>query len=712
MIPGLLFTQLLAAQEPKLTLDLPILPLNQVLHELEKQTGVVYRVSGPEPEQRVFVSVKDLPISRIREALAEVTQGRWIQADKMLTLETVSEDWLRDSSFRASVTKWHSSVKSVPPLDPNEVAKMQQEAMELTNASSHDAQWSRKMDTIRRQSPDARLINRLVAHLPLQELLTMKDGERKVFSIQPTALQKALPARASSDWQSFLNEIEVFKDKAALLPKRDPNQARYWNPLVDPFLSDFQSPTPKSFLVSLTRNNNSLQAGLSTYWDQGYMGGSETLTLSGENASLEERSKEKSDFDDLAGLTEALEVDPEDEAFQKDIAKLRSGGGRTAVEISKSSEDRLLNMDKVDPLLYGPTKLMRQFTALQKKSVVAKVTDMSFLIPAVTGPTGSSPKLREGLMYSFAYFGSIGDSVKLADDLVTLRPQSDLSMPFPSLMNRKAVSTYLKAIKSGKDEIETFADLCAGSKTYQDVLLPSVLASLFGAPNVFAYDSENFDLFKLYGTLTAQQRQQAKGAGVSLSLASLSPAQSQHVYKMLLWSDRGIGIKPPQAVNTAFPAPTEDEMNDEKYDHRTWDSEPTNALTKASWNQSFLRFKMVKKDQVMMVTGSQGVDSSVQAATPSTVAWAIVQEEMQPNRQFGKLLGFVNGEERSLKVTFDFGTVGAQNRVLKMPKSKGGAMMKFSDLPAEFQQQVNAQKVHYKDSFSSPTGSGGAIKPP
>lgn len=713
MIAAFVLTQLLVAQEPKISLDLPILPLQSVLRELEAKTGQLYRVSGPDTEQRVFLSVKDLTPSRIRAALAEVTHGRWIQADQTYTLETVSPDWLKDKGFRESIEAWYKAQKPVPPLDPEAVAKSQRESVALTDATSFDEQRMRKLNGLQELAPANRFIRRLVGQIPLAEMTSLQEGERKVFALEPTSLQRKLGLQAANHWASYLAEMQVFQEKASLIPDRDETVTRYWNPLLDPFKHAGINPPSTKFLLALSRSDSLVTAVLSIYWEDGTQAATDRLQIGGQ--SLEPGpapQTEKSAFDELAGLTEKIEIDPEDAEFEKDMAKLRQAAGGTPIQISQVTRDRLLNMDQKDPLLFGPTRLLRQFAKRQGKSVAAKVTDLSFLVSAASQPNTSGPTMKEALTFSFGFFGRPGDAVKIDSDLVTLRPPLASGVPFPQLLDRASTARYLRVLDKKQDAFDALAQVCAASKSYQDAMLPAILGGFFDPSVRYVTDSDAFEILKLYGMLTSQQRSQARSSQVKLSLAALNPQMLKQVNKMLLWSERGIGPVPEPAQDRAVSMDGEEDEDSYSWEDRSWNSEPTNALPRVSAAESWLEFSFKTQDRLMMVTGTSEVDRRLQAATPNTVAWALVSQEMNPGRQYGGLQGFVQGEQDQLNLTINLGKSGVQKRVYKLPRSKGGTLMKFSDLPDDFRAKVTPLMEQYRQNYRSGGSGGGAVKPP
>lgn len=713
MITAFVLTQLLAAQEPKISLDLPILPLHSVIRELEAKTGQVHRVSGPDTEQRIFLSVKDLSPSRIRAALAEVTHGRWIQADQTYTLETVDSAWLKDKGFRENIETWYKSQKPVPPLDPEAVAKSQRDSLSLTDATSFDEQKIRKLNALQELAPATRFIRRLVGQIPIAEVTSLQEGERKVFALEPTSLQRKLGLQAAGHWASYLAEQQVFQEKANLIPDPEENRSRYYNPLVDPFRHAGQNPPSTKFLLALTRTDTLVTAVLNIYWNDGVQSATDRLQISGQSFEMGPADpKEKSAFDELAGLTDKIEIDPEDAEFEKDMAKLRQAAGGTPIQISQVTRDRLLNMDQKDPLLFGPTRLLRQFAKRQGKSVAAKVTDLSFLVSAASQPNTSGPTMKEALTFSFGFFGRPGDAVKIESDLVTLRPPLSSGVPFPQLLDRASTARYLRVLDKKQDAFDALAQVCAASKSYQDAMLPAILGGFFDPSVRYVTDSDAFEILKLYGMLTSQQRSQARSSQVKLSLAALNPQMLKQVNKMLLWSERGIGPVPEPAQDRAVSMEGEEEENDYRWENRNWDSEPTLALTRVSAAESWLEFSFKTKDRLMMATGSSDAERQLQPATPNTVAWALISQEMNPNMQYGRLQGFVQGEQDQLSLTINLGKSGVQKRVYKLPRSKGGTLMKFSDLPDDFRAKVTPLMEQYRQSYRSGGSSGGAIKPP
>lgn len=713
MTSALILIAAAGAQEPRVSLDLPILPIRKVLSELEKVSGQSYRLSGPDPDQSIFVQVKDLPLSRLREAIADVTQGRWVQSGTLFTLETVSEVWLRDKGFRESVPGALSKLVPAEAISASDVAKLQKEAEILTNAEHVDVSKMRKLEEFRRISPSGRLITRLAKELPIAELTSMRDRERKVFSLDPTALQKSLGPRARSSWEDYKAEVAVFREKAKLMPEPDPGKPRYWNPLVDPYKYDTEEGSTDKFLLSVKREGLTLSASLSIYHTSGYLASSDSLSLSGSvSFSPSTADSPKSLLDDLAGMSELVEVHPDDKVFYDDLAKIRGSSGRKALETADSTRDRLANMDKVDPLLFGPTRLMKQVANAQNKSLVAKVTDFSFLISALGAKPGDVPKLGLALQYTLGHMGPPQEGIKIDDELITLRPPNVSIFPVPSYMNRVATANFLRAAWKGDDLFEPMALLCSVNNSYTDVQIPFMLATLFGRTMELNYDQEGFDLLKLYGLLNQSERQQARSTEVRFSLAGLPANLNGHVQRMLLWSDRGIA--PPQPPMASRPDQAEfvEDSSDSNYDSREFKYEPSVALVNALLAQSYVTIALKAKPKLYLESGSSDDDSRLEPASVGNVAWRLFDAEINPGRSYGKVLGFVNAEERSLSASFQIAPVGVQRRVFSVPNTKGAKRLKFEELPEEFRSKVAQMRTMYKEGHRGTGSSGGPIKPP
>jgi len=722
MFSAVLLISLAAQAEPAVTLDLPITPLPIICREMESQTGVPHLVTGPDRGQQVFVRVTKMPASRLRATLAEVTQGKWVKSGDGFMLLTSEESSKSDAAYRKRITAWLKKEPTVPPLDQRAVDDAIKKSIQRPAVDMDRGLGFEEMFSMNSQTPKRRYVVRLAQGIGLNDLLTISEDERRVYALNPTSLQRRLPANASAATSEYLRETRLFSDSARrLAPAKVGGDEDQYNPLVDPYLGERPMEAPAAILLVMKRTMGSLMADVKLYNSKGLLYDSITEPLGSDQimeAVMAAEGKEGETMHPaLKGLEVPLKLSPEDKAFAKDLKAAFMGGAGGVPAVSESTRQRLMNMDKVDPLLFGPTQMLAQLADIKKKQVVAKVTDLAIFSAVFGADMEKEPTLTTALSLALGAFMTKADGIVEQDDLLSLRPTPGDFFPFSPEMDRAATAGFFRAIVGGGDTLDATANLAVTCKSAMDLQLPLMLGMLLGGEPQTYFDESSFNLFKLYGMLDASQKRAVKQGGCVLPLSGLIGPIAAHSRKMLLSGESliyGISTSAPAAPSPSLQAsqvefPIYDEGSNEKYD-----DEITVKLARMPAHLGVLRISMVSKEAIFMKTGT-GPASSTTEAEASQTAYSLASEEMFPTEEYAKVRGFVHGTQRTLTSAFVFGKETLGQAMLQAPLiPKGARLMSFKDLPAAFQEEVRRELVEARKSLQEiPRGDGGGgVKPP
>lgn len=707
--------------DAKVTLDLPISPLPAVFKHLQDQTGYGYQVNGPNRNQQIFVRVKDMPSAKLREAIAKVTDGTWSQAGGVWSLNTKNEVSVQDAAFRKSITAWFAKQKPVQAIDRAGLEATLKRSAELAKQAENDSKKMTELQALGRQAPKSRLISRLILGIGLNEVLSLGSKERRVYAFNPTSLQRPLPGNAAAALNEFKREHAEYMDSVSrLFPANldDDIDFNGWNPLIDPYRHEGKKPPAATLMFAIKRNRGSVSYELMVFDAKGARTDSEGGAFGPEFDDMMEGQEPNEMFHQgLVDLKMPVALKDEDKIFAKDLKDHIFGNlmgtDQTPEPVSKITIDRLLNMDKVDPLTFGPTQMLQQFADVKKKQVVAKVTDLAIFSVALGLDMDQDPTLSTAITLSLGGLMKGSDGYEESEDLVTLKPSQSQMMPFPIEMDRQATARFLRSVASDADMLETISSLAASVDEAEDIQLPILLSMLFSGDAGQFFADQHFDLLKLYGQLNPAQKNIARQNGLTLALSTMVGPMAQHTRQMLLSGNQGNSM--PSEMPASVPD-SEDDSSISSFDYYggSYNDEITVKLANVPASSGRVTVKLTSKEELFILSGATRFGGS-QVANPSTVAYYMVYSEQNPNVSYMKVNGFSYGTQQTLGVTFSFGNAPVQSSSMEIPKvAKNAKPLKLNDLPSEFQKQVQEFMVSYrKDMQIPPTGgSGGAAKPP
>jgi hypothetical protein len=204
LIGGLWLMGILAAhcedplQQP-ITLDQPAQSVKQLLTTLSQQTGVQLFAPSPIDSEIVLVSVKAMSLKELMDALAQVTDGEWLQqpngsyrlvrTPRIITLRQQQDNEqilqkLKSLVGRKEFAQWTEPLTEAQARQHRDkIKQLMREAESLDTPRLWDAHSRQSMEQSA-QALDAgrRLTLRLLKQLDLRRLLDIPVGERRVFS--------------------------------------------------------------------------------------------------------------------------------------------------------------------------------------------------------------------------------------------------------------------------------------------------------------------------------------------------------------------------------------------------------------------------------------------------------------------------------------------------------------------------------------------------
>lgn len=665
-----LYVYLLAQVNAPITAELRTVKLAAAVAELEKLTGVPHKLAGANPDQFIYINVKGLAASRVREGIARVARGEWkvIEGAQVLITEpwskAIDEAYAKNATWRIEHARKRHKTLDSKKLISDYVARVHGVS---TSSAIKEAHWDWTEGT-----PAARLLHNLLGALASKDLTQLKYGERKVFSLHPTSLQSKLPDAAGSAFSQFLAENREF----SVLASANPNLAQHPNVLnqnagfIDPDVHG----VPRHLLLTAVRQATDVYLTLRVFNEKGDIVALQTQLLV--SSSFDDFEGAKGELFKVIPSTTLVKLSPQETEFnEKFLQAVRSQRGKPGLKLSPDAfvAERLKNLAVNDILLKGPTEVLDQVVSSTGKNLIAKVTDANFTVLTFFSRRREltlSSLLQE--VYNSAGYED-GESLQVKNDLITLRPHPEDVGYGKGYFNRTAASTLINRARTGSVGHAEVAVLCAAHEAYDDTFLPQTFRGIFNSTGGFLLNGEDFDLLKFFGLLGQDLRESAAQSEISIPWHSLAGSQLDQARRLLLWSG--------QSLNGS----------------KNLNHEVTQGLASANLAQAVVKVSLKKTSHWLLE--SEKFRSPLRVASPALVSGLLSPEVIKAGQGIENY-DFFLGAEEVLLVTFDFGQLGKishrLDRIELLPDSKA---MKYSDLPDDFKKAV-------KNAVIRPEGGG------
>lgn len=659
-----LYLCLFAQSDPLINADLRTVTLPWAVKELERQTGIPHKLAGANPDQFIYINVKGLAASRVREGIARVARGEWKVIEGAQVL--VTEPWAKaiDDVYAKNVASEIESAQR--PMEKPEAKEFIADYVKRVEGPSTSAQYSEAhWDWIER-TPTARLLRGLVGILPIQDLTGLQHGERRVFSLNPTELQAKLPSKAESIFSNFLEENRQFTVFANGYP------CLAQQPFLDIHDSGFIDPAvhgePEHLLLTALREGVNIRFNLKLYNRNGELAAIQ-ISFSVQFKELQSsnvlRSDSRGSIFKLVPDKEPLKLSPIELEFnQKFFEAVRAQSGKPGWNLVPDPmvTERLEALVKNDVLLNGPTEVLSQLASLTTNNLIAKVCDINFTHLAFFSRRRefNLPSLLQSI-YNPSQKNE-DETLKVESDLITLRHNPVNIGYAKGYFDRPAALALIRQARKGGIGHSEYAVMCAAHETYEDSILPQSFRGIYSSTGGILLNEDHYELLKFFGLLAQEARQASARSEISIPWQSLVGAQLNQARRLVLWSEKSLSGR--QGLS----------------------SEPTHGLAAANMAQAAVKVSLKKSPQWYLK--SESLRTPLQAAPPAMVRGLLSPELIKAGQGIEKY-DFLLGAEEVLDVTFDFGQHGKiSHRLARIELSPDSKAMKYSDLPDDFKKAV------------------------
>lgn len=671
---------LLAAQpaaEPLVTLDIPIRRVDQILDQVSKEHGQKLAPTAWVASQHLFVRVKDMPLSTLKQRLATAVQGRWsTQGDKEVLSSTLDQQNAADFLHRKNVDIFFAAP---PPLamTAEEVKTMADQVAELRKRPRDRSVWG-ELAKIERNNPYDRLLTTVCRSLGREFFAGLKLHEPVVFAERPTRLQRPLPPGGLAAITAFRKSLPELHRIASATPEAKPADVYAYGL---EWLRESQG-LLENWQFKIYRGKRNTHASLVSF------GGGKPLVAGNNLFGAWIGEEDRPPVPKRLELTGKPVLSKVEEEINADLS-VAQRGSLSPSGISRAALDALMKSPQPDLLEGAATTLMRQAAAQWGGSVIAFIPDQTaFSLSGYSGEPLEFSHLTQQLF-------QLNDAGKLNIDLhpdgvvVYADAASFDAEAYFARYDREALKA---AVRKGMEEgtsLDVLADTASlTSDPWLAMQLAAVVASASKGYELRAMYIELSSALDLYRSLSPLQRKMAKEGGLEIPLATLPPALNRPVAHMLA---RANTLRSEAAVPDDEPSYGSGNLA------AAWPSNPadtpTVALAQGFPPGSRLRVKVVTTRQPFAFNSSSPSQFQELGLVPGdvkAVAASMAEREANPNQPYQIVLDeFAFGERSRIEVELDFGRAGKVSSVFDHHNlSRGAPRMAWSSMPEEYRARV------------------------
>lgn len=205
------------AQAPSLTLGPEVVRVETLLDRLREEQKIQVNSSTEMGREVIFVQAEDVPAREFLDKLAKALSAEWRQVDGVLRLERSSrlrEQLLNRRAQRyLNATRFALENQAMPeekPFTLGEATRIINEYQELSAREDVSDAGER----LARALPAERLMRRILAELPFEEIVRQPEGTTLQFGLRSSRGVRSLSAAAASAWSEFVREQAVWLEVA------------------------------------------------------------------------------------------------------------------------------------------------------------------------------------------------------------------------------------------------------------------------------------------------------------------------------------------------------------------------------------------------------------------------------------------------------------------------------------------------------------------
>lgn len=688
----------------------PILSVTALGQELSKHAGVTIQVTPELEATSVYVNVRDKSLREVLDLVARATTTEWVQANGVISIrrtpvQTAAER-KRFTQFRLEAARNQWQKNRPQQISAESMAKAMKEAADLAANMGENWDYAKyaKLQQLDAYAPAQIIGQEVVEALGLETLVGLNQGERIVFSTQPTRLQRPLPARMQGVVARFnaLREMAEQASKAANVSNED---MRYYSALLNRNNFDPDAPPRKVASIHVVLTSGEFEGMGSRVAVKGYDADGNVVEQSNVDAGLQGFSSDAPNMDALKEFTDMVTLPP-------DVAE-RSTLMNKLFQRKLDAADRA----KLLPLL-AEGRLMKNQPSVLSAVLdywVSKKGDLVIEAPNVFFPA------QEAVFDPKQVLAYLVDPRSLAlekvGDVTVGVAQTSLTRD-SVWMDEGSLSLMAKAILAkGKLDFEDMADVAAQSKSDQMMVQMGMYASMLeGNTEGSPYTWQGGMALRAYGLLSRAERKRVRETGMTWNIGAL-PAKLRPVVEKELEKGEVYPGSSGWESDMDWEAESESRSQDEYVS--AYEQEPTVFLTLAKAQPMVFSLSMKSSRRVLQNTLHQGQYSNVEWKLPKQIGQQMAMNELaaKQGQDFGgnNPTTYAEVTKGELVAQFKFGKLPEAKLTysyVQEEKYKFGPLTSLSkEVQATIQAAYKKALEDYKDvTFGGP--GGGATPPP
>lgn len=509
--------------------------------ELSKQVGYPLEAMPSTKDDIIIIKVTDVPLGVLLQKIASATNTEWEQtASGMRLIRTDStrrkeanEEYAKlVEQIQASLDKTRKTVAEEGELTERGT---QQTADRLVNmqerqqAGQPGTDWE-EQQRLTMQGPSFRLMRKISVLLDAKTVASVPEGRNLVYSNMPNRMQRQLPGDIQPLVQAYVKEQAMWaKAVKAARDRRGGQQNWYYDNVTDPSNRKIGKVL---LILNRTRQSRNVQLRLMIADDKGRHIGSASHSLGWDWDTYTSQMREAARTP--PGEEEDIQFSAASKLIQEATLALRSAAERNAQAsptVNPEVRELLIHPEKHEPLSTIATDCIFETARIKGVDIVCSAPDGMFYAGGATGAQKLKPT---NYLNSLAYLMDTDKS----DGWFVIKPVVPSSAR-QHRADRVLLGQYARqAVKEGRISLDNRANYAFKSGKEEEDYLPTFILTMAGIVRQDGEYGGEWNTLRLFGSLSASQRQAAK-AGQPIPFRALQPAQLEIISRIVFdspWS--------------------------------------------------------------------------------------------------------------------------------------------------------------------------------
>jgi len=708
---------------PKITYTSVAVPVNRALTEIGKQASLHLEAVPAISSEVLILRVKDVPLDELMKRIATTTSGEWQPIDggyRLIPNNLVrrQEEQTEKNAYVAGLSKTLGElVKSLnpPPPPKNTGTKTKGKGEDDAAAEEMAAQFGFGAS----QTPAGKAVIKLMQGIGVQNLASIDEKSRIVYSTNPTRMQRALPG----NWNAVLTQLvtehntyatKLQKEKAenAVNAVEETEQMKKLKEMFGNFEDDMKpiegTPTKAILVCSRQQLFGGLSIVLKVYNEKGQViiTGEQTLaSVDSDFSQLVQEKVAEAKGEKKPTQTPVAEKPIEFSATTKEFQAstnfmtMATGGSKLSDELKV----KLLNPEMYDPLSFADSEALIEIANRRNEQLVADLPDeMQSIFGMAISTTGGGEGGASKNVTPTAYLAQIKNNVAVteADGWLTakaVKPAEARRKRF----DRAALGQFIRAADAkGAISLDDLAAYALKADSPMENQGPMMYIIMF-APNAMQsglQGATDWDMLRFYGALSPTSKKMLVDGG-RLPFSQLNPTQAAALRQMAFGPNESLTLDEDEKKgDTGLPKIWKSMfMRAAGGDYRT---EPTEVMPNGLPAEGFVTLNFTN-EHVAKATGN--VPAMMANATLGADELALFKfmSESESMQQFSAMMPKIEEVKLGKREVYDFKFIVAQGVSMSQSlnndsfDSRQGSV-KMTNLPDDFQKQIQERMAVIK----------------